>query len=75
MGQEASSKAFRRYLVMNDEAHHAFRIRNGEPNDGDEEDDDGYEVKEATVWVDGLDRIHKARGIIAASICPPRRSS
>jgi type III restriction enzyme len=51
-------------LVMNDEAHHAYRIR---PTNGDEEsedeDDDEYDMQEATVWVDGLDRIHKHRGI------------
>ena len=49
-------------------AHHAYRIRKPEP-DADEEDllgeipeiDEFY--REATVWVDGLDRIHKLRGI------------
>jgi type III restriction enzyme len=51
-------------LVMNDEAHHAYRIRptNGE-GDEDEDEDDDYDVQEATVWVDGLDQIHKHRGI------------
>lgn len=57
-------------LVFNDEAHHAYRIRKEEP-DPDEADllgeadeiDDFY--KEATVWVEGLDRIHKLRGINA----------
>lgn len=53
-------------LVMNDEAHHAYRIRREEDGDGElfgeeEEAEDFY--KEATVWVEGLDRIHKARGI------------
>lgn len=51
-------------LVFNDEAHHAYRIA---PSDKDEEDDDNeaaeYEEKEATIWVDGLDRIHKYRHI------------
>jgi hypothetical protein len=38
-------------LVMNDEAHHAYRIR---PAKGDrDEDDDDCDVQEATVWVDG----------------------
>jgi type III restriction enzyme len=52
-------------LVMNDEAHHAYRIRpaNGGEDEGDEEEDDEYDVQEATVWVDGLDRIHRHRGI------------
>src|SRR3546814_8142881 len=31
--------------------------------DTDEEEDEEYFVKEATVWVDGLDKIHKHRGI------------
>lgn len=64
-------------LVINDEAHHAYRIRyNEEPPllqalgggvgvkrkvraDGRESD----ENKEATVWVGGLDLIHRVRGI------------
>lgn len=55
-------------LVFNDEAHHAYRIRRPEP-DADEEDVFGEKpdvdefYKEATIWVDGLDRIHKLRGI------------
>ena len=52
-------------LVMNDEAHHAYRIRptNGGEDEDDEEEDNEYDVQEATVWVDGLDRIHRHRGI------------
>ncbi len=54
-------------LVMNDEAHHAYRIRRDEPDEGedeviDEEEADEF-IKEATVWVEGLDRFHKLRGI------------
>jgi type III restriction enzyme len=55
-------------LVMNDEAHHAYRIRRDAPDEDeddvygeDEEAEDFY--KEATVWVEGLDRIHRHRGI------------
>jgi type III restriction enzyme len=53
-------------LVFNDEAHHAYRIRREAP---DEHEDDllGEQAeawfKEATVWIEGLDRIHKLRGI------------
>jgi type III restriction enzyme len=53
---------------MNDEAHHAYRIRRDEPDENeedalpDEEDADEF-FKEATIWVDGLDRIDKLRGI------------
>jgi type III restriction enzyme len=55
-------------LVFNDEAHHAYRIKQGEADDEDDEDEgeDGDAeqfFKEATVWVEGLDRIHKLRGI------------
>ena len=55
-------------LVINDEAHHAYRLHD---NDEAEESSDvfGEEAageryyKEATVWVDGLDKVHKYRGI------------
>jgi len=51
-------------LVINDEAHHAWRVnpeakgkyqRIGEVKDS---------AEEATIWINGLDRINKARGII-----------
>ncbi len=57
-------------LVFNDEAHHAYRIRNAREDDDEDTEDEGadddvddYFVREATVWVDGLDKIHKHRGI------------
>ncbi len=54
----------RNIMVFNDEAHHAYRL--GEADDNDEEDDDddleAY-YREATVWVEGLDRIHRLLGI------------
>ncbi len=55
-------------LVFNDEAHHAYRIRREEPDEDEDsifgEDEEGIEYfKEATVWVEGLDRVHKLRGI------------
>lgn len=57
-------------LVFNDEAHHAYRLRHTEDQHrdshqdpiGDEEFAKHY-YREATVWVDGLDRVHKLRGI------------
>jgi type III restriction enzyme len=62
LGREIGGK--RNILVLNDEAHHAYRIRREEP-DEDEDDDDELEdfYREATVWIDGLDKIHKQRGI------------
>jgi len=58
-------------LVINDEAHHAYRIPQEVPQDDqedldfDEEDEQDEEAdrKEATVWIDGLDRMQKVRGI------------
>ncbi len=63
LGREVGGK--RNILVMNDEAHHAYRIRRDPGEDGlfdDEEEAEDF-VREATVWVEGLDRIHKLRGV------------
>lgn len=57
-------------LVINDEAHHAYRIppkADEQEDDAAEDDDDEEEEeadrREATVWIDGLDKIAKQRGI------------
>ncbi len=54
-------------LVMNDEAHHAYRIQPAstaeEGETGDDDDGDEETEREATIWVEGLDRIHALRGI------------
>lgn len=59
-------------LVMNDEAHHAYRPAAGveesvqlemEELTGEERSDAEEYAEEATVWVGGLDRIHKVRGV------------
>jgi type III restriction enzyme len=66
LGREIGSK--QNILVFNDEAHHAYRIRKPEPEEdeedlfGEKEESEEF-FKEATVWVDGLDKIHKIRGI------------
>ncbi len=66
LGRDVGAK--QNILVFNDEAHHAYRIRKEEPDPdeadlyGDEDDAEEF-YREATVWVDGLDRIHKLRGI------------
>jgi type III restriction enzyme len=46
-------------IVINDEAHHAWRIVPGEKLSVSKE-----EKEEATVWISGLDRIHKSRNIL-----------
>lgn len=67
LGREVGGK--QNILVFNDEAHHAYRIRRAEPDEEEAElfdEDEGEEdefFKEATVWVEGLDRIHALRGI------------
>lgn len=66
LGKEFGSK--QNILVMNDEAHHAYRIKKDVTDEDEYEDpeDRDFEeemTKEATVWVEGLDRIHRLRGI------------
>lgn len=66
LGREVGGK--QNILVFNDEAHHAYRLRamgeeTAEDEEPDEEEDREYFFREATVWVDGLDRINKLRGI------------
>lgn len=66
LGREVGGK--QNILVFNDEAHHAYRIRREQPDEqqgelfGDEEEADEF-FKEATVWIEGLDKVHKLRGI------------
>jgi len=66
LGREVGGK--QNILLLNDEGHHAYRIRRAEPDEGEPdlfgEREEGEEfVKEATVWIEGLDRIHKLRTI------------
>jgi type III restriction enzyme len=60
-GRKGRSSAI---LVMNDEAHHAYR--RGMVTDEDEyaldEETAEADAREATVWIEGLDRINKALG-------------
>ena len=48
-------------LVINDEAHHAWRVPAESKIKGVKKED----IEEATIWVSGLDRIHTARRILA----------
>jgi type III restriction enzyme len=50
--------AAKNILVINDEAHHAWRATN--ENALSKED-----KEEATLWIGGLDRVHAARGILS----------
>lgn len=66
IGHDVGNK--RNILVFNDEAHHAYRIQ-----DSDSPEKEAYEAldeeaveefaQEATVWIEGLDRLAAARGI------------
>ena len=51
----------RNILVVNDEAHHAWRVPAGSRVKGVTRG----AIDEATKWVGGLDRIHGARGVLA----------
>lgn len=53
----ASSRSI---LVINDEAHHAWRVPAESKIKGVSKD----EIEEATKWIGGLDRINRARGIL-----------
>ena len=48
-------------IVINDEAHHAWRLPPKSTIKGVSKDD----IEEATQWIGGLDRIHKTRGILS----------
>lgn len=48
-------------LVINDEAHHAWRVPAESKVKGVAKED----IEEATKWVGGLDRIHQTRGILS----------
>jgi type III restriction enzyme len=59
LGDMASSQNI---LVINDEAHHAWRV----PAESKVKGVTKQEIEEATKWVGGLDRINQARGILTA---------
>lgn len=48
------------FIVINDEAHHAWRVPAESKVKGVKKD----EIEQATIWVQGLDRIHTARHIL-----------
>ena len=56
LGKLAMCKDF---AIINDEAHHAYRI----PADIKVKKSEDFDPEEATRWIEGLDRIHKTRRI------------
>lgn len=54
-----------RVLVLNDEAHHAYRF----PPDAAVGRDVADELREATVWIDGLEKVHRHREILRTIDC------
>jgi len=49
--------------VINDEAHHAYRVRAEMKVSKTQAAEQGLDLEEATRWIEGLDRIHKMRRI------------
>ena len=61
LGEMASARNF---LVINDEAHHAWRINPEAEGKYLRSRDMKDSAEEATVWIGGLDRLHRSRGIL-----------
>jgi len=58
--------AHRNLAVINDEAHHAYRVPADVKIGRKQAAEQGIDLDEATRWIEGLDRIHKTRGILRA---------
>ncbi len=54
----------RNTLVINDEAHHAWRVNWEAEGKYLRQRDHKDSAEEATVWIGGLDRLHRSRGIL-----------
>jgi type III restriction enzyme len=54
----------RNIIVLNDEAHHAWRTNIEAAGKYQRTGSDKDSAEEATIWVGGLDKIHKKRGIL-----------
>ena len=61
LGEFSDSKNI---IVINDEAHHAWRTNVKAEGKYERVGEDKDSAEEATIWVGGLDRIHKTMGII-----------
>ena len=62
LGEMASA---RNLLVINDEAHHAWRVNWEAEGKYLRSRDMKDSAEEATVWIGGLDRLHRSRGILS----------
>ncbi|ATG89121.1 BPTD_3080 family restriction endonuclease [Methylomonas koyamae] len=51
-------------VIINDEAHHAYRVKAEMKISKKEAEELGVDLDEATRWIEGLDRIHKTRRIL-----------
>ncbi|MEO1345560.1 MAG: DEAD/DEAH box helicase family protein [Pseudomonadota bacterium] len=54
---------FKDIVVINDEAHHAYRQNPKDKVGKNKAKEMGLDVDEATRWIEGLDRLHKSRRI------------
>jgi len=58
--------AYKDIVVINDEAHHAYRMSAEDKRDRDTKkraEEMGLDLEEATRWIEGLDRIHGTRRV------------
>jgi type III restriction enzyme len=61
LGKLASRKDI---VVINDEAHHAYRVQAESKISKKAAEEQGLDLEEATRWIEGLDRIHGTRRIL-----------
>jgi type III restriction enzyme len=57
---------YRDIIVINDEAHHAYRVKPELKISKAQAAEQGIDLDEATRWIEGLDRIHATRRILRA---------
>ncbi|MBN1936965.1 MAG: DEAD/DEAH box helicase family protein [Anaerolineae bacterium] len=62
LGEMANARSL---LVINDEAHHAWRVNWEAEGKYLRSRDLKDSAEEATVWIGGLDRLHRSRGLLA----------
>jgi type III restriction enzyme len=55
----------RNIVIINDEAHHAWRVNPEAIGKYTRQRDMKDSAQEATIWIGGLDRVHNARGILS----------